>query len=674
MEKEISSIEKILIIGGGVSGLYTAWRLLNENYKNVNLYEATPNVGGRLMTVMPSDLLNGKYTGELSGGTHCELGGMRLPSPESYDTYAIQLVEELQRELNKIIGDQTYSTKVKGEAKNFYDSLKQVDFPTDKPDNWHYLRGYVQQTKDLNNGEKYGKYENGYVPYGLSDEERKLINPKGNGMSGPMGYAIEGNNNSKQNRSLIEKNKLPDSSSRKDKLFEFVESTLTNSISIDGEKQELYKFGFSDVINVSGEFNSPEEGNLSNQYWKLFSEAGGYDTIPGSWNAATAASVIGLDFAGEPKYKTLKGGLRAIPATLEFLIKQKSPNCIKTKTAVTSIKYSSDNEAFDVITNDDTHTSEKSIILAIPPVAVEKLIGGYAGIYDEEELDTPLFSDKQREVRQRLAQVTPIPLLKVYLMYKITGNEAWWESVIGEIEQYTRMTTDLPLRQVYNFGTYCKDNDPNEKYAVLQISYDDDLNPGYWAGLLSKESGGIIDTGIFGDGYTSVGQRSYKEVMPLIKNNFGSDHKKFMKNHPLFAAAHEQFVKIVKQVGKSKGEQLKNIELPTAGACMDWGVAPYGGGVNFWNVGVDVSKEYWKSMRPNKDESTPRHSDKIFVVGEGYSIFQGWIEGALWTAEAVLEDYFSGLKKESWMPFDVSNKSLMNKEKKEFHKTNQRVY
>ena len=263
---------------------------------------------------------------------------------------------------------------------------------------------------------------------------------------------------------------------------------------------------------------------------------------------------------------------------------------------------------------------------------------------------------KQREVRQRLAQVTPVPLLKIYLMYEITGQESWWDSTIGKITQYTRMTTDLPLRQIYNFGSYT-DTDVGKNYAVLQISYDDDLNPGYWAGLLSKESGGIINTGIFGDGFTSVGQRSYAEVLPLIKNDFGTDADTFRQAHPLFSTAHAQFVNLVSQVAAYNGQKPSDINLPTAGACMDWGIAPYGGGVNFWNVDVDVSSEYWQTMRPNRGSSPAVHSDKIFVVGEGYSIFQGWVEGALWTAEAVLENYFDGMKQESWMPFNVSNKT-----------------
>ncbi|CAM1372858.1 FAD-dependent oxidoreductase [Tenacibaculum xiamenense] len=650
MKERANNNKNTIIVGGGVSGLYTAWRLL-KNGQKVTLFEATEHVGGRLMTVSPENLLEGKYNGELLNPknispTHCELGGMRLPSQESYETYTLSLVDELSKELEK------YKEK-DNKADYLHLGLTKVDFPTDKPENWHYLRGFVQKTEDLNNKEKYGVYKDGYVPYKLEDQEKKLINSE-DGMSGPMRNAIENDE-----RPLIDKNQLPNNSDRKDALFQFVSNTLKRKIPIQGEQQDLYKFGFSDVINTSGNFNSPENGNISNQYFKLFTDAGGYDTVPASWNASTASSIVGLDFAGDPKYKTLAGGLRSIPATLEYLISKLDPSCIHRASAVQNITYTNDNYIVNV--NGIVYNSD-AVVLAVPPVVAKKLIGGKQGIFNNNE---GIYKKEEiiKTVNQRLKQVTPIPLLKIYLMYELKNDKGWWENYVGKIDQYTRMTTDLPLRQIYNFGTYIHrywmEGPQEKKYAVLQISYDDDLNPGYWAGLLSKESGGIIDTGIFGDAYTEIGQSSYAEVMPLIRNSFGTDNVKFQQNHPLFSTAHEQFKNFVQKVAESKGEtiDLSNINLPEAGACMDWGVAPYGGGVNFWNVGVDVSKEYWNTMRPYHIEGVSEKFDNIYVVGEGYSIFQGWIEGALWTAEAVLENYFD-LEKENWMPFNVNSANI----------------
>jgi monoamine oxidase len=62
------------IIGAGVSGLYTAWRLVCDRPQavgtsSVKIFEASDRVGGRLLTWMPMGP---------SGGLRAELGGMRF--------------------------------------------------------------------------------------------------------------------------------------------------------------------------------------------------------------------------------------------------------------------------------------------------------------------------------------------------------------------------------------------------------------------------------------------------------------------------------------------------------------------------------------------------------------------------------------------------------------------
>jgi hypothetical protein len=58
------------IIGGGVSGLYTGWRLLQDKrYQNVAVFELSDRIGGRLLTWLP-------YGKEVS--LRAELGGMRF--------------------------------------------------------------------------------------------------------------------------------------------------------------------------------------------------------------------------------------------------------------------------------------------------------------------------------------------------------------------------------------------------------------------------------------------------------------------------------------------------------------------------------------------------------------------------------------------------------------------
>ncbi len=60
---------EVAIVGAGVSGLYSAWRLLSGGYvKNVAAFEASERIGGRLLSIVPPNMPN----------MVAELGGMRI--------------------------------------------------------------------------------------------------------------------------------------------------------------------------------------------------------------------------------------------------------------------------------------------------------------------------------------------------------------------------------------------------------------------------------------------------------------------------------------------------------------------------------------------------------------------------------------------------------------------
>jgi monoamine oxidase len=68
-------------------------------------------------------------------------------------------------------------------------------------------------------------------------------------------------------------------------------------------------------------------------------------------------------------------------------------------------------------------------------------------------------------------------------------------------------------------------------------------------------------------------------------------------------------------------------------ACFkDWGDDPFGGGWNSWNIGVRSPEVKQKILKP---ASAP-----VYICGEAYSDAQGWVEGALETADMMLESWF----------------------------------
>jgi lysine 2-monooxygenase len=88
----------------------------------------------------------------------------------------------------------------------------------------------------------------------------------------------------------------------------------------------------------------------------------------------------------------------------------------------------------------------------------------------------------------------------------------------------------------------------------------------------------------------------------------------------------------------------KTLPLPYSALYHDWTEDPYGGGWHKWKPGVRFDR-VMKTMR------RPVPSEAIHICGEAYSNYQGWVEGALQTAELMLEEHFN-LPRPSWIPPD----------------------
>ena len=123
----------VAIVGGGVSGLYSGWRIVNAwPGKRVKVFEMSGRVGGRLLSVTPPQLPH----------TRCELGGMRYTSTQ---TIIRSLVE------NKL-------------------KLETYPFPVYRPENLAFLRGCRMLRSELQDPWD--------IPYKLNPQERLTDNFK----------------------------------------------------------------------------------------------------------------------------------------------------------------------------------------------------------------------------------------------------------------------------------------------------------------------------------------------------------------------------------------------------------------------------------------------------------------------------------------------------------------
>jgi len=67
------SKEKIVIVGAGLAGLTTAYRLLQKQY-DIEVYEARPRVGGRVHTILMENLDESYSPAELGAQNLTDVG------------------------------------------------------------------------------------------------------------------------------------------------------------------------------------------------------------------------------------------------------------------------------------------------------------------------------------------------------------------------------------------------------------------------------------------------------------------------------------------------------------------------------------------------------------------------------------------------------------------------
>ncbi|HWD27897.1 MAG TPA: NAD(P)/FAD-dependent oxidoreductase [Rhizomicrobium sp.] len=80
---------------------------------------------------------------------------------------------------------------------------------------------------------------------------------------------------------------------------------------------------------------------------------------------------------------------------------------------------------------------------------------------------------------------------------------------------------------------------------------------------------------------------------------------------------------------------------PLAVRFQDWSADPFGGGWHYYARGHDGLADSAAMLKPLPDR-------ELYVCGEAYSLAQGWVEGALERAEAVLQRHF-GLNAPQWV-------------------------
>jgi monoamine oxidase len=75
---------------------------------------------------------------------------------------------------------------------------------------------------------------------------------------------------------------------------------------------------------------------------------------------------------------------------------------------------------------------------------------------------------------------------------------------------------------------------------------------------------------------------------------------------------------------------VRSAPEPVQAAYVDWSDDPFGAGVHIWNRGA-------QSWRVLEGMTQPVPDFPCYICGEAYSTVQTWVEGALQSAEIVLQ-------------------------------------
>jgi monoamine oxidase len=156
---------------------------------------------------------------------------------------------------------------------------------------------------------------------------------------------------------------------------------------------------------------------------------------------------------------------------------------------------------------------------------------------------------------------------------------------------------------------------------MLLGSYDDGNNTGFWDGLRPKRSVAwkLGRARAITDAFHGADD---KLVLKAATGKYDLNQK---------WSDYEAPKRMVDEISRQLAQVHDIDETPEvkSASFRDWGEDPFGGGWNSWNIGV-------KSWEVRDKIVHPIDGCPLFICGEAYSDAQGWVEGALQTAQIML--------------------------------------
>jgi hypothetical protein len=591
-----------VIVGAGAAGLYTAYRLLNSGTLNqgdtVRLFEWSNRPGGRIYSyAFPASAYPPNVT---PNGLYCEFGGMRFATDPNFPD-PTKIVE------GHVLVQQTII------ALGLQNSVVPFQASTDR---LYYLRGkpvYESTITSL-----------GGLPYSFNAEFQNFVATNLPAPTPSQPYTAD--------------NILGGIAA----VFAPVVGPPPNLGASNADRATWCNYYANGTVGVGAATASFPEGTPIRDmgYWNLLydqlgdegfdyaSDGTGYTSNVINWNAADAMQANN-DYGSTTSYMRLDGGYSLLFEALANQITQLSANCpgsaIIYGQQLTNLQESpTDNTTICTFVNQQgpivSHTMTASadvLFLALPRRALEMVA---------QNCD-PTYMLNTRAMKYLMESSIDQPAIKVVIVF----DQAWWTTGVCSsppnlVPPYNAPNapttqgvggatiTDLPLRMVYYFGN----NIPGGPGAsggpyVLLASYDDMNYSGFWRELEL--------TGGYTDAPSNLRQ-------PL------TGPTSVPVDSPMAGL-------LIKQLADVHGTAIANVPTPTAIYFQDWGQDPFGGGYHGWAAHYNIC-EVMDSIRAPYQKALPGNSPRqTYIIGSCYSFDQAWVEGALCTAESVLQDFLN---------------------------------
>ncbi|WP_434046808.1 MULTISPECIES: flavin monoamine oxidase family protein [Sorangium] len=341
---------------------------------------------------------------------------------------------------------------------------------------------------------------------------------------------------------------------------------------------------------------------LSDQAYRLIRDATGYDSLVSNWSAADAIPYLIADFAPGSMYFALHKGFEELPRELARRF-----SAAGGETRMRHRLHRVDREGellrltFDVGEGTDNLRRVDApavcrahhVVLAMPRRALELLH------QDSFMFDSPRFESD-------VTAVLPQAGFKIFAAYR----RPWWKTTRGITAG--RSITDLPVRQCYYWVTGDETPGAGNPNSILMASYNDGASVAFWAGLTRNAERYQAPPEVFPPG-VAIPEDLRGAIAPA----------------PLILEMQSQLCELHGLGVRARDGTFPAI-LPYLAVFQDWTRDPFGGGWHFWKVGADSKRIARRMQRPVA-------AAPLYVCGEAWSHQQGWVEGALETADAVLE-------------------------------------